>query len=538
MLFEQHPGIRVWMHLDERSCAYFALGMARALRRPVATLCTSGTAGAEMYPAVIEAHYGRVPLVVLTADRPPELRDVGAPQTIDQLHLFGGHVKWFAEMALPESSEAAVRYVRIAADRAVATAAEEPAGPVHLNFPFREPLVPARLQLPAMESPPVVVVEQAPRVPDDALVRRVADALARSERGLIVCGPQDGLPAEAVASVASSYGLPILADPLSQVRCGPAHRHVIATYDAFLRDPSLHELSDAGVVLRFGAVPTSKPLTQYLQRQIGARHFLVDASGWNDPLGVTTDLLHVDPGSFCRTLGALGPGGEPSGWTRAWIEVDRVARDAVRHQLEGLDELFEGKVFAELAELLPVGSLLWAGSSMPVRDLDAFFPAGEKPIRFLANRGANGIDGVVSSALGAAAVAGPLVLVVGDLSFYHDMNGLMAARLHGLDATIILLNNDGGGIFSFLPQHEELDFEKLFGTPHGLDFRPAVEMYGGRFERVSGWDAFRLAIRDAVGSPGLSVIEVPTDRERNVAQHREVWARVSSALSALRGAVV
>jgi 2-succinyl-5-enolpyruvyl-6-hydroxy-3-cyclohexene-1-carboxylate synthase len=202
--------------------------------------------------------------------------------------------------------------------------------------------------------------------------------------------------------------------------------------------------------------------------------------------------------------------------------------------LAAIDEPFEGKVFSQLADLLPDGSTLWAGSSMPVRDLDTFFPSTDRGLRILSNRGANGIDGVVSSALGAAAAGGrPLLLAIGDLSFYHDMNGLLAARLHAIDATIVLLNNDGGGIFSFLPQASHgRHFEPLFGTPHGLDFRPAVEMYGGHFERVESWPAFGAAVRAALWAPGLKVIELPTERARNVELHRLVWPAVARALRA------
>jgi 2-succinyl-5-enolpyruvyl-6-hydroxy-3-cyclohexene-1-carboxylate synthase len=218
------------------------------------------------------------------------------------------------------------------------------------------------------------------------------------------------------------------------------------------------------------------------------------------------------------------------GWQREWLRVDHLAREAITAALHALEEPFEGKVLAELADLLPEGAVLYAGNSMPVRDLDTFFPSRGRTVRFVANRGASGIDGVVSSALGAsAASSGPLVLVIGDLSFYHDLNGLLAARLHHLNATIILLNNDGGGIFSFLPQaaHPE-HFETLFGTPHGLDFRPAVEMYGGSFERVTTWEAFGRALRRP--ARGLRVIEVPTERHRNVELHQAVWRAVARAL--------
>ncbi len=229
--------------------------------------------------------------------------------------------------------------------------------------------------------------------------------------------------------------------------------------------------------------------------------------------------------------------GARTAWAAAWRAADRRTRAAIADRLAALDELFEGKVFAELAALLPAGTTLYAGNSMPVRDLDTFFAGGDRAIRLLANRGANGIDGVVSSALGASAAhAGPTVLAIGDLSFYHDSNGLLAARQHGLDLTIVLLNNDGGGIFSFLPQAAEPEhFETLFGTPHGLDFRPIAEMYGARYSRVASWEAFRSVVQEGIESGGLHVVEVPTDRNRNVTLHREMWNVVSEALAGLVG---
>ena len=542
LMLARQERLRLWTLVDERSASFFALGLAKASGNPVALVCTSGTAAANFYPAVVEAHYARVPLLVLTADRPHELRDVGAPQAIDQVRLYGVHAKWFMDMALPEATPDALRYVRTVAGRAVATAQSGPAGPVHLKFPFREPLVPAPiLDVPNLERPagsPYVGVTQAFRDPYALVLASFVAELAPVERGLIVCGPQDDteLPWE-IRRLAESLGWPVLADPLSGVRC--VGRSIIDCYDSFLRDEAWAAQHAPDVVLRFGAMPTSKPLLLYLQRYPQARQILVDGDGgWNDPTLLVSDVIHADILLFCRALTkALSknpPRPDLSLWAHSWRIANQATRRVLSDQLAQVDELFEGKVFAELAELLPDKAVLYVGNSMPVRDLDTFFPASEKPIRILANRGANGIDGVVSSALGASVDNdGPLVLVIGDLSFYHDMNGLLAAKLYKLDATIILLNNDGGGIFSFLPQAtgtEAERFEQLFGTPTGLDFRPAVEMYGGQFRRPATWAAFRQDVRDGIFGRGLTVIEVRTDRAQNVVQHRALWPAVSAAL--------
>jgi 2-succinyl-5-enolpyruvyl-6-hydroxy-3-cyclohexene-1-carboxylate synthase len=285
-------------------------------------------------------------------------------------------------------------------------------------------------------------------------------------------------------------------------------------------------------VLRIGAIPTSKPLQQFLER--AERTIVVDPGGWRDPSSLATDLLHVDPTQLCRALLRETAAQSAGEWPSTWIDLNMRTRQAVDRHLSDISELFEGKVFAALAELLAPGSLVYAGNSMPVRDLDTFLPKSERRLVCLSNRGANGIDGVVSSALGASAAGmGPVVLVIGDISFYHDLNGLLAAARHHLDLMVVLLNNDGGGIFSFLPQAEldAREFELLFGTPHGLDFQPFVEAYGGNFTRACDWTQFSEATRDALSRGGLNVVEVPTDRARNVVQHRGVWQAVADALS-------
>jgi 2-succinyl-5-enolpyruvyl-6-hydroxy-3-cyclohexene-1-carboxylate synthase len=519
------------MHLDERSAGYFALGMARALGEPVALLATSGTAVVNFAPAVAEARYGRVPLVVLTADRPHELRDAGAAQTIDQVELYGSHAKWACDMPLPEATDEAARNARVVAARAVATARVVPAGPVQVNFPFREPLIPS------LEAPfegggaaPAAPVLAGARVAPAAEIERLAAQLRAGRRGVIVCGPEaDAALVPAVAPLARATGWPVLADALSGLRCGGHDRsHVIAAYDAFLRDADIMEELAPDVVLRFGALPTSKPLAQYLERHAGARHVLFDDGGWRDPLQLATDVWQTDGPMTAAALAAAIGGARGGEWLETWRRLDDRASAAIATALarEGTSE--PGVVRA-VADALPYGATLFAGNSMPVRDVDTFFPSDARRVRFMANRGVSGIDGVVSSALGAAvASAGPLVLLIGDLSFYHDMNGLLAAKKHGVDATIVLVNNDGGGIFSFLPQAELDDgFDELFGTPHGIDFAPVAQMYGVGFARAADDCALRRLLRESIGAAGVQVIEVRTDREENVALHRDVWAGVS-----------
>ena len=552
----RHSALRTWVHLDERAAAFFALGMARALGQPVALLCTSGTAGANFLPAVVEARAAAVPLLVLTADRPPELREVGAAQTIDQNRLFGTHAKWFVDVALPDAAPELLRYVRTLAGRATALATAAPAGPVHLNFPFREPLVPTPVEPPRAMSEsdalawrgranrePWVTVRDAAISPDVATTKHIAGLLRDAKRPLIVCGPlPDAALAAPVAALARAIGAPLLADPLSQVRWGAHDRTaVIDRYDAALRhDPTANALAP-DIVVRIGGVPTSKRLMQFLAHDPATRHVIVDAARWPDPSLLAAEVIHADPRLLCEALlAAVANGDANRPWLDRWRGIDDATAAALTEYSGALDEPFEGRALAEVAALVPSGGTLFVSSSMPVRDLDAFAAGDERVLRVMANRGANGIDGVVSTALGAAAASrsagsgregAPLVLVIGDIAFYHDLTGLLAAKLHSLDATIVVLNNDGGGIFSFLPQaaHPE-HFEKLFGTPHGLQFAAVAELYGARYRRAHSWDALRAGVSDGIAGRGLHIVEMRTDRARNVELHRDAWARVAAAL--------
>ncbi len=557
-----HPGLRVRVLLDERSAGFFALGLARASRRPVAVVVTSGTAVANLLPATVEASLARVPLVLLTADRPPELRDRGAPQTIDQVGIFGGHVRWYAELPLLDGGPETRRHVRSVVGRAVATARGGPAGPVHLNVPFREPLVPSSglgpLEPPTGDAKPAgpdsperpftdVVAGRAALASDD--LAELAARIATAERGLIVAGPQDDPTfSAAVARLAAATGFPILADPLSGVRCGPHDRSLVLTHaDHLVRPGPWRDAHLPDLVIRFGAAPTSKPLTTLLA-EVAPAQIVVDGDrGWREPAIIATTFVHADATVTATMLAdavATPTGRRDDRWATAWVEADRSADRALNDWLGGViarGEAFEGLPFALLGEMLSDGALLWAGNSMPVRDLEAWLPSSPRAIRPLSNRGANGIDGVISTALGAAAAeVGAVALVVGDVSFLHDLNALVAARLHGLSATIVLVENDGGGIFSFLPQATTDDpdvglpehYEELFGTPHGIDVGPIVTALGGEYRSV-GPAQLRAALAESLDRPGVQVLGFRTERARNVELHRQAAAAVVDAMSRL-----
>lgn len=543
VLLAAHAGIRVWMHVDERSAGYFALGMAKARGEPVALLCSSGTAAANYLPAIVEAHYGEVPLIVLTADRPHELRDVGAPQAIDQLGLYGRYAKWFVDMAPAEDTSAALRYARTVAERAVTLAAIAPAGAVHLNFPFREPLVPVlssdifgggRRRRAGATPSLFGTYPGVRRLSADAL-GQLAGALASAQRGLVVVGPirQDGL-AEAVVALAERLGWPVLADPLSSLRNGEHDlQNVIDGYDASLRDATTRMRLQPDLVLRIGPLPISKALANALDAWQGACQVVVDGSERVRDPGRTADAhVFAEPTTLVRELTAAVAGRPVGEWLKTWQSVNRIVELVVTRLFDGEVRLSEGGVFRQLRQVLADATILYVGNSMPVRDLDTFFGRSRTRLRTMANRGANGIDGVVSSALGAAST-GPVVLVVGDLSFYHDLNGLLPAKLYSISVTVVVVNNNGGGIFSFLPQATMVDdFEALFGTPLGLDYERMVTGYGGHFQRIEEAAAFGQAVRSAQRRGGLNVIEVMSQRTLNRELHRQLWKAVEEDLAA------
>ncbi|WP_435195127.1 2-succinyl-5-enolpyruvyl-6-hydroxy-3-cyclohexene-1-carboxylic-acid synthase [Natronomonas sp. EA1] len=530
----EHPELKAFSHLDERSAAFFALGRAKRTGTPTALVCTSGTALANFHPAVIEASQARVPLLLLTADRPPELQDSGANQTIDQEDLYGDAVRSYRTLPEPEAADRKLRSLRTTVCRAVADTGGNEPGPVHLNVPFRKPLEPTveTDEVPegfTEEYPlatrgrdgPFVSVRQGRVEALETELDALATDIEASDRGLIVCGPADApTPSrDALAALADATGYPVLADPMSGHRFGPVE--TLGGYDAWVQT-----LDDAPeVVLRFGASPTSKPLRRYLAES-GARQVVVDPAGkWREAEFTATDLLAADADSVAEGLAARverDPG--------AWAERLRAIEEAYWAFVPD-DELWEGRILGDVARLAPDPATLFVSNSMPVRDLDRFGAPSEKSLTVLANRGASGIDGITSTALGAgSATDDPLVLVTGDLAFYHDMNGLLAVGRCGVDATIVVVNNDGGGIFHILPIEEHATFERFFKTPHGLDFAPVGDLYGLAFTRTDSLAEFRELYQASLESEGTQVIEVQVDGQASHDFRRELQSQVADAI--------
>jgi 2-succinyl-5-enolpyruvyl-6-hydroxy-3-cyclohexene-1-carboxylate synthase len=555
----EHPGIAVHVHLDERSAAFFALGAAKRSGRPAVLLCTSGTAAANLHPAVLEADHARTPLLVLTADRPPELRGTGANQATDQLKLYGQAVRWFCEVGVPGDGPAAGRYWRSLASRAWAEASGPPAGPVHLNLAFADPLVPTGPPAPAAGGWPRLGGAPAPGRPGGAPwtaappgvraaapgdVTALAEAVRANPRGVLIAGWGSDLDPGAVDAFAAASGWPVLADPLSGSRRGPA---AVSTYDGLVRAPRFAAAHRPTLAVRVGAAPTSKALTAWLDESIG--QVVVDPSaGWLDPGRTAILRLTADPTALLAATATLlaahgpapwrgtdgpAPGSLPPGpWLPEWLGAERAAREAIDGLLDEWAEPFEGRVARDLVGWMPAGGTLVVGSSMPVRDVDAFARPREG-LRFVANRGLSGIDGFVATALGVAAAGDePVAALCGDLALLHDASGLLGAAGRPRGAVLVVCDNDGGGIFSFLPQAElpgDL-FEPLFGTPHGLDLTALAAAARVPARVVEKAADLVPALDAALAGGGTELVLVRSDRAANLARHRALAEAVAVAV--------
>jgi 2-succinyl-5-enolpyruvyl-6-hydroxy-3-cyclohexene-1-carboxylate synthase len=572
-----HPGVRVHVQHDERSGGFLALGIGLATGRPALVLTTSGTAAAELHPAVVEADLAAVPLLVCTADRPPELRDVGAPQAIDQVHLFGRSVRWYGDPGVPDAAGAG-RWRAFAARAHVQAGGARP-GPVQLNLPFREPLVGTPGALPAGRvgtgGEPVPWTQSAgqgtalpagrgdggwveehgaqARASLPAEVQDLVDRLAAEPRGLVVAGaaPVDGV---ALHETALALGWPVLAEPRSPawITALPLVDHA----DAVVRAPrGAADLAPA-VIVRVGAPGSSRVLNEWLAAS-GAIEVVVGSPHWSDPAATASVQLDVDPMVFLAALGWAAHTSIPAGhrrhdgpWSSAWRAAHRAAVAAMDRELGEIGPgpagigASEPGVARAVVRALPDGAHLVVSSSMPIRDVERYArprPGQPDPeLTVHANRGANGIDGVVSTAVGVAVGAGvPTGLLIGDVAFLHDSNGLLGARDRAVDLVCVVVDNDGGGIFSFLPQASAVAderFETLFGTPHGLDLVALAGAYGVEARRLAAGDDVAGAVAEAAAKGGVHVLVVRTDRHSNVDLHRRLDAVVAAAVDdALEG---
>lgn len=526
LAFADRSDVKSWSVIDERSAAFFALGLAKGSRRPVAVLCTSGTAGAHFLPAVMEAREGATPLVCLTADRPWELHGFGAPQTIDQVGLFGKYVRAAESLPVPSlpADEPALRHLATVVSRAVSTALAAPRGPVHLNVPFAEPLAPANLERGPVLNP---LVTQFPRGVGALESAEIVEAVARAERGLIVCGPQESDPSfgQMIHALARRLGFAVLAEAASNARFG--FEGAISTSDALLRNEAFSNDARPDVVLRFGGGLTPKRPQAWLDA-CGAKIVQVHPDGLQfDPLHRASWSVRALPElptpSDARLLASR------KAYVARWEQAQQKVLTTLKRELAGRFD--EPAIAATVVSALPPDTALVVSSSMPIRDVDAFATSPHR-LHVFANRGVNGIDGVTSTALGVrAATDQPTVLLIGDVALLHDLTGWLIARRHAIPLTVVVVNNDGGGIFHFLPIADRTPhFEALFGTPHGVDLASIADLSGATLHRPTTLADLSTTVKDCAGG-GLHLIEVRMSRRENVDAHRALFDTLNGALA-------
>src|SRR6056297_675383 len=551
MAVHDDPRIRLHVEIDERSAAFLALGIARATGRPAPVVVTSGSAVANLHPAVVESDTGHVPLLLLTADRPPELHHTGANQAIEQAGLFTRSTRWEVDLGVPEDREDANVLWRSSACRAIAAAlgdGQAPPGPVQMNLPFREPTVPlvddGRAAVPgpygaSLEGRPGQApwsrTTLAPRRMEDEELRGLAGRLLATERGLLVVGattPMSGVTgsAGAIHDLARATGWPVLAEPSSGVRTDPST--VLSHGPLLLSQPQVARWGTPDLVLRIGRTSLSGELDRLLTAQVP--QLLLGAEGsWDDPQRTIGERLVADVPATCASLSVALGLPTTSAWGDRWRALDEAAATAIRAVLDRDDAPSEPRTARDVVAAAPTGSTLVVASSMPIRDVDRF--AVPRPdVHLVANRGASGIDGFVSTVLGVAlgAVEGPVIALAGDLSLLHDANGfLLSADAAQVDATFVVVDNDGGGIFSFLPQARfPGSFERVFGTPHGREVPALARLHGLGYTEVTAASELPSALATSVAAGGVRLVHVRTDRAANVALHRELTAAVHAAV--------
>lgn len=551
LAFAKHPDIKVYSHLDERSAAFFALGLAMATDSPVATVCTSGTAGANMFPAIIEAHQSRVPLIVITADRPHELRESGANQTIDQVKMFGDFVLWAVDTALPEANPPAIaiRNLRTLAARVYAKTNGLRKGVVHVNMPFRKPLEPTpvdgdMVEVPegafssSMGTPQTFMWQTSTPTVSPQQLERLVSQIARHAKGIIVMGL--GLPRHTIFGalrLSRKLKFPVFADPISNNRFVSDSSLVFAAYESYFQQMA----ENPTLVIRVGDVPISKWLNTYISKNSRKTYIHISESGeWSDDSHTVSDFYHAQVTDTLLKIERASDKREATQWYDDFAAMETTSWQTIDHQIE-TGEYFDGAVVYDVVELIPDESILFAGNSLPVRHLDQFGKPQNKRIYAYANRGASGIDGNISTALGlgAANPDKPLVAIMGDITFYHDMNGLLAAHRSGVPITIVLLNNDGGGIFNRLPiKNHDPEFTEYFITAHGLDFSHAAKLYGLDYVSIDAYASgarqqFREVFAARVGGDTSTIIEVRTDGKRDDARRQAIVKAVHDAIEQL-----
>ena len=550
MLFKEHEGFETYMNIDERSASFMALGIAKAHKEPTVLVCTSGSAVAHYLPAILEAQYSGIPLIVLSADRPHTLLHVGAPQTVDQHKIFGTAVNYFEELAVPQESHY-YTYPRQVARKAYMKAMDTKKGPVHINVPLFEPLVPelSRNHFEAGRSSFKVVKPNYSSVfgcdnrnnlthinnvidvaHNNDSTKEINDLLERYERILILAGPQiDVDEADMIRSFGEALQAPIFADPLSNVRGCDTSKVVISTYDALLAGQALWNELKPDCVIQFGQIVVSKRVQQMLASWTDVEYIEVNPTMDSmNPTGKTTMHVQASIDVFTNLYGVKN---DSPAYLGKWQHLETAGKQKLGTAIEE-PSCFEGRTIRELQQHISDNAQVLIANSMTIRDFDYFWFSGESKAVLYGNRGVNGIDGTVSTALGLAANGRPTYLVTGDLSLFHDLNGLAVAKTHNLNLTIILHNNDGGGIFEYLPQKGTKHFDYLFSTSQGLDYSGAAKLYGCGYTKISSPNELSSVLANVSQETGVHIIEIPTNREYSRELHKK-YTKVSVDMEAL-----
>jgi len=548
LAFASNKRIKSYLLIDERSCGFFGLGLAKATNTPVVLVSTSGTATAEFYPAIIEAHQQRVPLIICTADRPPELLDCGANQTIRQDNLYSNHIRWFFNVGVPEPTYERLKHIKSIARRAYSETIVVNRGPVHLNFPFRKPFEPfiytdeisEDIIQEIKKAEPAHIPELKNNVIKNRLseISHIVEFFKTGQKALIVIGPdnKDSGFIEKCTELACFLHIPILADGASQFRNGANDKeNVFVNFEGYLRSEAYSQFLQPDLILHFGRTVTSKGLELFLEDSSAVRYMINEFGDWYDPSNKSIASLSVKPQEFCEMMLSIVKSEriEPNNkWLNLFKDAEAVSENIKLTLINEAPFPFEGRIINETISMMPLDSALMISNSMPVRDLDYFSPKTGNNIDLYFNRGASGIDGITSTALGISeASQKPTILITGDLAFYYDLNGLLTSKKYSIPLVVILINNNGGGIFEMLPisRYDEY-FRDYFVAPHNLDFSYFVKGYGGNFTNIHTWEEFRSGFHSALEHKGLSVLQINTDSKKSAQIRKEYWTKIDEQL--------
>lgn len=532
LLLHRQEKIETFIEVDERSAAFFALGLSKASCKPVALLCTSGTAAANYYPAICEANASHIPLIILTTDRPHELRQVGAPQAMDQCHLFQGHVKEFIEMAIPEGTKVMLDYAYWQGMRVTDTACQTPTGPVHLNFPLREPLLPDLNRSFSAEKSTEILAGKK-QLSEEQLLK-CAEAWQGKKGVLVIGGSHTPKEAEVFIELAEKLNWPILSDPLANIISGSKDSPLVMRYaDFFIQEVELSQRPE--VVVRFGMLPISKNTMFWLQslNETTTVYFIDETGEWQDQLKQTQVAIQADEQIFAKAIMDKVKIKTSDLWCNQWIDWQETTEQQIS-ELSEMKTLNETSASILVHKKMAENGQLFVSNSNAIRFLDRFSTAEKNYYQLFGNRGINGIDGIVSTALGMCATNPDRqnILLIGDLAMYHDMNGLLLAKRYNLPLTIVLLNNNGGGIFSFLSQRqlEVEDFEPIFGTPIDLEFSLVAQLYDAEYVKAESLEQLEQLLEATQNQPKFQIIEVVGDRHENVLLYEKVVDRLKKKL--------